>query len=208
MQAVAFDLLFKESLKQALAINLPYSTPERTPLDQSSFHKAAVLILFGARKDGGPEILLTLRTEHVETHKNQVAFPGGKVDQEDHSAKAAALRETQEEVGIAGGEIEVLGNLPEMLTVTSFQVTPIVALLKGTIDSYTLKPNPQEIAEVFWVPLSTLKAPGCYRQEFVGWQGKEYPIHVYQVGKYRIWGATAEMLRNLLERFACVYYPL
>ncbi|MGK5087659.1 CoA pyrophosphatase [Bdellovibrionota bacterium FG-2] len=188
---------FKHKLRSSLELVLPY--PERPQMEGGT--PAAVLVLFGL--GGEAQILITRRAESVETHKGQMAFPGGKCEQNEIGAPGeiyAALRETHEEVGIAPSQVEILGILPKLWTITGFWVTPVVGVLTVPIQEIVLTPSRAEIADVFWVPLSKLQARDTYRKEFVSVGSIRYPTHVFQVGEHRIWGATGSMLRNILDR--------
>jgi len=142
-------------------------------------------------------LLLTQRAAHLSTHSGQIAFPGGKVDASDADAVAAALRETEEETGLAASHIEVLGTLPEYITGTQFFITPVVALVQP---GFALRPNPHEVDEVFEVPLDHLMDPTNHHQHAHEWQGVVrhwYSMPYQDAGRERfIWGATAGMLRN------------
>lgn len=190
---------FEDKLKSALALDLPY--PERMPLLEGT--PASVLALFGySRERGGtPELLMTQRTETVEKHKGQMAFPGGMAEKNE-SPEQTALRETEEETGVSALKVGVLGRLPSLWTPSGFSITPIVGLLKSDIEDVYLVKNEPEIAEMFWIPLTVLTDPATYRKEFVERNGIRYATHVYQVGPYRIWGATGAMIKNLLDRLA------
>lgn len=156
---------------------------------------AAVLLPIVLRPE--PTVLLTLRTQHLSTHSGQIAFPGGRVDDADADAVAAALRETQEEIGLAADFVEVLGQLPVYVTGSSFHVTPVVALISSDM---VLRPNPFEVADVFEVPLAYLMNPAHHRHHQATWQGvqREWLSMPYQDAATErfIWGATAGMLRN------------
>lgn len=158
---------------------------------------AAVLVPL-VQREGGLNLLLTRRTDHLRDHAGQISFPGGRVEPEDDGPVATALRETEEEIGLSRGHIDVIGQLPVYATVTAFQVTPVVALVEP---GFTLTLDAFEVAEAFEVPLAFLMNPAHHRHhrfEFAGaerrflsmpWQGPER--------EYFIWGATAAMLRNL-----------
>lgn len=193
-------------LEAALKLELTY--PERAasrrPVAPSAEGRerepAAVLLLFAEDQEGGePALLYTKRSERVATHQGQMAFPGGKVE-DGETLEAAALRETFEEVGIDPSWVRVVGPLPELVTVTGFVVTPFVGVLSRPVDQVTLQPSAQEIDAVVWAPLSLLEAPGTYRLESLAFGGARYPIHVFEVEGYRIWGATGSMTKNLLDR--------
>jgi 8-oxo-dGTP pyrophosphatase MutT (NUDIX family) len=176
----------------------PVWTPEvlreKKFMDRAPAH-AAVLLPVVMRER--PTLLLTQRTAHLSTHSGQIALPGGKQDEGDVDAVAAALRETQEEIGLAPEAIEVLGALPIYVTGTAFIVTPVVGLVQPGFD---LQPNPFEVDDVFEVPLDFLMDPANHRRHVVEWGGvsREWYSMPYQDGVHErfIWGATAGMLRN------------
>lgn len=142
-------------------------------------------------------LLLTQRTTHLSTHSGQVALPGGRVDDEDADAVAAALREANEEVGLRPEFIEVLGTLPTYTTGTAFVITPVVALVRP---GFVLTPNPYEVADAFEVPLDFLMNPAHHRRHVADWEGARrewFSMPYDDAGRERyIWGATAGMLRN------------
>jgi 8-oxo-dGTP pyrophosphatase MutT (NUDIX family) len=192
---------FESELRQALSLELPYA--ERPPRQTGTL--ASVLLLFG-EKEGQLSLLLTKRGEAVGTHQGQMAFPGGVCEPEECAVPegriVTALRETEEEVGIAREYVRVLGCLPGLWTVTDFWVTPVVGVLDIPVEQAPLRINPDEIAEAAWIPLEVLKNPGTYRRESRKFGAVLYPIHVFQVGEFCIWGATGSMIRNLLDRLA------
>ena len=142
-------------------------------------------------------VLLTQRTAHLSDHAGQISFPGGRAEPEDADEVATALREAQEEIGLAPDSVEVLGRLPTYTTGTGFIVTPVVALVPP---DQPLAPDPNEVAEVFEVPLSFLMDPANHRRHVFEHQGvrREF-LSMPWAGprEYFIWGATAGMLRNL-----------
>lgn len=154
---------------------------------------AAVLIGVVARP-AGAAVILTERTAHLRSHSGQVAFPGGKIDATDASPAAAALREAEEEIGLAASFIEPLGYLDPYSTGTGYRIVPVVALVSP---GFTLQPNPGEVADVFEVPLSFLLEPRNYVRHTRAWQGRERAYYAVPYNERYIWGATAGMIRNL-----------
>ena len=157
---------------------------------------AAVLFPIVLR-DSGATVLLTQRTAHLRDHAGQISFPGGRVEDEDLSPSHTALRETEEEIGLAREHIEILGFLPEYRTGTGFRVTPVVALVTPPFD---LKPDPFEVAEVFEVPLAFLLDPDNHKPHSMHYRGALRHFYAMPYGDYFIWGATAGMIRSLTHR--------
>ena len=142
-------------------------------------------------------ILLTLRTEHLSQHAGQVSFPGGRMEPGDADAVATALRETREEVGIETGLLQPFGYLDSLETVTGFSVTPVVAWLDP---AYRANPDPHEVAQVFEVPLEFFLEPKNLRRVRMEYRGRTREVVEFAREGPRIWGATAMMLQNLVER--------
>lgn len=146
---------------------------------------------------GVPRLILTKRSSALKHHPGQIAFPGGKQDKGDADVTATALREAQEEIGLPQELPEILGHLPTHETVTSFTVTPVVAVLRETFQSV---PEPGEVAEVFSVPLAHVLNPANYIVESRRWRGQRRYYFTVPFGPYYIWGATARILRGLAAR--------
>ncbi len=160
--------------------------------------RAAVLLLL-LDKQGETHVVLTKRTDRVAYHKSQISLPGGTVQDSDPSLLHTALRETQEELGIAPEQIEILGQLSVVDTVsTNFDVTPFVGRL---ISPPSYEPNPMEVAEVLEVPLSALRDPHNSWEEDKMYPGKGMRRgYFFRYGDHIIWGATARMLKEYLEK--------
>lgn len=147
----------------------------------------------------GERLILTKRASHLAHHPGQIAFPGGKVDASDASHEAAALREAEEEIGLPRGGVEVLGRLARHETVTGYDVTPVLGLVK---DAFEARPEAGEVDEVFTVPLAHVLNPANYSIERRLWRGEWRRFYTVPYGPHYIWGATARILRGLAERMA------
>ncbi|WP_448578431.1 CoA pyrophosphatase [Thermaurantiacus sp.] len=156
---------------------------------------AAVLVPVIQRP--APTLLLTQRTAHLRSHPGQVAFPGGRVDRDDLDVVAAALREAEEEVGLARGLVDVIGLSDPYLTGTGYAVTPVVGLVPSDV---RLLPNREEVADLFEVPLDFALDPANHVLREAEWQGRQRQFYVITWQDRTIWGATAGMLVNLAAR--------
>ncbi|GAB4195979.1 MAG: hypothetical protein OHK0024_35660 [Thalassobaculales bacterium] len=157
--------------------------------------RAAVLVPI-VQRAAEPTIILTRRTDHLAHHPGQISFPGGRIEPEDPTPEAAALRETQEEIGLGPDNVEVLGRLDTYETRTGFTITPVVGLVRPT---FSLSLDPVEVAEAFEVPLSFVLDPANHQRHSRTWQGMARSFWVLPYLNYYIWGATAGMLVNLSE---------
>ena len=164
--------------------------------------EASVLVPLVIR-EGGLQVLLTRRTDHLRDHAGQISFPGGRAEAHDADAVATALRETEEEVGLGRSHIEVIGQLPHYTTVTSYRVTPVVGLVQP---GFQLSLDANEVAEAFEVPLDFLMTPAHHQRRAFEADGQQRQFLAMpwtglaadgQPRDYFIWGATAAMLRNL-----------
>ncbi len=156
---------------------------------------AAVLIPLIERTDE-LQVLLTRRTEHLHDHPGQISFPGGRVEATDAGPAATALRETQEEIGLKPGQVELAGYLPPHAVVTGFAITPVVGFVPGDIE---LKLDGFEVAEAFEVPLAFFLDPGNRQQQERVVRGQCLQVAEFQFRQHRIWGATAQILDSLIK---------
>ncbi|MDY7538580.1 CoA pyrophosphatase [Undibacterium sp. RTI2.1] len=163
----------------------------------TSFKPASVLIPLVMR-DQGLTLLLTHRAAHLNDHAGQISFPGGRCEDSDGSVVETALREAEEEVGLHRKHVDVIGILPEYLTGTGYQVTPVVALIQPPFE---LKIDSSEVASLFEVPLSFLMDGQNYQRrafDLPNGQGQRV-FYAIPYQQHFIWGATAGMLRNLFH---------
>ena len=153
-------------------------------------------VLIGITNKRNPSILLTKRSVNLEQHSGQVAFPGGKVE-ENENVTEAALREANEEVGILNNEVEVYGYLDTYETGTGFRILPVVALIK---ENFTKEINEKEVSEIFEAPLDFLFDSSNHILKSGYWNGAVRQYYSIKYNDYNIWGATAGMLINLFDR--------
>ena len=156
---------------------------------------AAVLI--GIRDDREQRVVLTVRTDTLQQHAGQVAFPGGRVEPDDLDVVATALRESEEEIGLDAGMVTPLGFLEAFETISGYSVTPVVARIAANA---VLKPDPGEVAEVFEVPFAFFMEPANLRRYTMDFRGHRRDMVEFLHAGYRIWGVTAAILYNLLKR--------
>lgn len=176
-----------------------YSPITQTP--EPSPPPAGVLLILHERP-AGPHVIFQKRTDSVRDHKGQISFPGGATDPGDASVLNTALRETEEEIGVDPSDIEVLGQLDDMVTVSNFLVTPFV----GWLDRfpYEWHFSDHEVAYLLEVPLDHLRDPRNLIPDRRVINGREYEFQSYQFGNDLIWGATARMLGNFLDILAAL----
>jgi len=172
---------------------LPQDLRERLP----KLRRAAVLVPIVQRPEG-LTVLLTQRTAHLNNHAGQISFPGGSAEELDSSSIETALRETEEEIGLARRHLEVIGVLPEHITASSYLVTPVVGLVTPPFE---LIAESNEVAEIFEVPLAFLmNGMNHQRMSFELPEGAgRRSFYAMPYERFFIWGATAGMLRNLFH---------
>jgi 8-oxo-dGTP pyrophosphatase MutT (NUDIX family) len=196
--------LTPEALRQRFAAVQDWQAHIRgdAGFESGGLSPASVLVPLVLRP-GGMRVLLTQRTHHLRDHAGQISFPGGRVEHHDADAVATALREAEEEVGLPRNAVDVIGRLPDYVTVTNYVVTPVVALVRPPL---ALQLDSFEVAEAFEVPLSYLMTPAHHQRHEVELQGRRrqfLSMPWEDAGgegaprRYFIWGATAAMLRNL-----------
>jgi 8-oxo-dGTP pyrophosphatase MutT (NUDIX family) len=164
----------------------------------TALRPAAVLVPLVDHPDG-MSVLLTQRTAHLSAHAGQISFPGGRIEEDDPDAVAAALRETEEEVGLPRERVSVIGRLDTYITGTGFEITPIVGIVAPP---FPISIDPFEVAEAFEVPLAFILDRRNHQriERDVGAHSRSYFVLPYD-GR-NIWGATAGILVNLAEVLA------
>jgi 8-oxo-dGTP pyrophosphatase MutT (NUDIX family) len=177
-------------------LNLPPKTP-------GNLRPAAVLVPLVERAEG-LSVLLTQRTDHLHDHAGQISFPGGRVEPQDKGVVDAALRETEEEIGLGGKFIDVVGYLDDYETVTGYIITPVVAFVTP---GFSLVIDNFEVADAFEVPLDFLLNPENHQIHMRMRRGLKRRYYVFEYQNRYIWGATAGMLMNLYRRIAALSEP-
>jgi len=174
-----------EALSSALAAH--------EPLRASGGASAAVLVPV-LTTTAGLQLLFTKRPETLRSHPGQVSFPGGRIDPEDASPRAAALRETHEELGIAASQITIIGELDDLITGTGFTIRPFVGVLTPPA---VLIPSPVEVEEAFFFSLDALAADTAWRNIDLTRDGHAFRVWFFDGAPHTIWGATGAMTRQL-----------
>jgi len=188
----------RESLQRRIAIATACQAEQNLEAkDDARLVPAAVLIPLIEREEG-MHILLTRRTDTLRSHPGQISFPGGRIEPDDPSIEAAALRESQEEIGLPPNQVEILGRLGCWRIRTGYIIYPVIGMIELPV---VLKPDPSEVAEIFEVPLSFLLNPKNHKPHIVEYDGQRHEFVAMPYGEYYIWGATAGMLHSL-------YHPL
>lgn len=155
---------------------------------------AAVLVPFYPEPHG-LSLIFTKRTNHLDHHKGQISFPGGRQDPGDRDATATALRETYEEIGVRPDHVEIWGRLNQDVTVTGFSLAPVVGIIPYP---YDFKLHTFEVERLIIAPLAHLMDPDNSGEEMYPWQGKNYKTYKYYFKDDVIWGATARIVHKLI----------
>jgi 8-oxo-dGTP pyrophosphatase MutT (NUDIX family) len=186
--------LTRERISERLARPAPLPGPHdlhQVELDEGTRVTEAAVLVPLVNRAGRVRVLFTQRTPHLEDHASQISFPGGRVETEDAGREETALRETEEEIGLARARVTVLGRLPNYEIPSGFRVAPVVGWIEPP---FTLKPDPFEVAEVFEAPLEHFLDVNNYQRRDFHFRGRHrHYVAVPYEGRY-IWGATAGML--------------
>lgn len=180
---------------------VPWNLDELEGLLGPGEQRQAAVLVGVVPRDTAPTVLLTRRNDRLRHHAGQVSFPGGRIEAEDASPAAAALREANEEVGLLPTQAGLLGYLDPLVTITGFRVVPVLAMLEP---GFVPAPDPSEVAEAFEVPLDLLLDPDRLERIELQFGGRPRSVLQYRYERQRIWGVTASILFNLRERLALV----
>jgi 8-oxo-dGTP pyrophosphatase MutT (NUDIX family) len=165
-------------------------------LDLPGLKRAAVLVPIQQTPDDD-HLVLTQRAELLNSHGGQIAFPGGRIDPRDSDPLAAALRESEEEIGLQPADVRVLGELDQVTAASDYLITPFVGVVPHP---YDFRLNEAEARAVFSVPVSALLQTGCFKVEpRLSPPNRPYPIYHFYCQGWDIWGATARIILQLLE---------
>jgi 8-oxo-dGTP pyrophosphatase MutT (NUDIX family) len=165
-------------------------------MPRTGLRDAAVLVPVVDRPEQAT-VIMTKRAETLRSHTGQVAFPGGRIDPDDPSPELAALREAREEIGLSADFVEILGRMPDYVTGSGYRIVPVLGLVRP---GFALTVNPDEVDEVFEVPLGFLMDPANHQRGSRVWGEKEWFFYDMAYDRRRIWGVTAGIVRTLYER--------
>lgn len=188
---------WRQRLQSALDPALSIEIEDERHFAVDTHRAAAVLIPITNRAE--PGVILTQRPTWLRSHAGQVAFPGGKVDDSDENAIAAALREAHEELNIPPATVEVIGVADTYFSGSGYSIAPVVGIIPPDL---VLQPNPEEVDAFFEVPLAFLLDPANSVKKEAAWNGQQRNYYDMQWGERRIWGVTAGIIANLVRRMA------
>jgi 8-oxo-dGTP pyrophosphatase MutT (NUDIX family) len=188
---------WRHRLQAALDPALSIEIEDERHFAVDTHRAAAVLIPITDRAE--PGVILTQRPTWLRSHAGQVAFPGGKVDESDESAIAAALREAHEELNIPPTIVDVIGVADIYFSGSGYSIAPVIGFIPADL---IMRPNPQEVEDYFEVPLAFLLDPANSVRKEAAWNGQQRSYYDMQWGERRIWGVTAGIIANLVRRLA------
>ncbi|MBN2243457.1 MAG: CoA pyrophosphatase [Acidobacteria bacterium] len=183
---------YKMEIKEHIRNCLATLTPRKV---QDGYKREAAVLMPIFKAGAEYRMLLTRRTEEVETHKGQISFPGG-MREEKETLLETALRETFEEIGIGDGRIEPLGRFHDYVSITKYRVTPFVGFVRTPFET---KRQVAEVAEILHVPFSVFLDPTKLRVEWNRHPGREPDVYFYSFGNHEIWGLTARIIKDFFE---------
>ncbi len=186
----------RERLRDAMTEQAPWlvAGDEARPLEVTSRPTPAGVLIALLERPAGPTIVLTTRAAHLNAHAGQISLPGGRMEIDDISAVATALRESDEEIGLAPERVDVVGSLGAYDTVTGFRIYPVIGWVAEPPTAW--RPDPAEVADVFEVPLAFVLEPANHRRDSYLRNGERRHFFVLPYQNRYIWGATAGILVN------------
>lgn len=191
---------YLQTTPASVAENIDHPDPDVNRLSEAErrrLRQASVLLaITRATQEQESSLVLTLRSEKLNSHAGQVSLPGGSRDPGDTSSIETALRESEEEIGLLRQDVEVIGQLGNMALPSGFYITPVVGLIDAGLD---FVPCPIEVAEIFQAPLELILNPNSYQKSTMTYKRRATRIVEIQYGKFRIWGATAAILYHLAK---------
>ncbi len=192
----------RERLRDGLAVDPPWYVDgdEARSLPPSGHLSPAAVLVALLDRSAGTSLVLTQRAAHLNAHAGQVSLPGGRMEVDDVSAVATALRESDEEIGLEPGRVEVLGSLRAYDTITGFRIYPIVGWVADPPAAW--RPDPAEVADVFEVPLDVVRDPANHLRDSYLRNGERRHFFVLPYENRYIWGATAGILVNFARTLA------
>ncbi|MGI9250564.1 MAG: CoA pyrophosphatase [Pseudohongiellaceae bacterium] len=197
---IKLQRLFSAASHHSVPIRQPDKAVESAAQSVATLREAAVLIPIIRPANNQPsEIVLTVRSDKMKRHAGQVSLPGGTADEQDKDAAATALREAEEEIGLAQQQVEVIGVLGQLAMPSGFRITPVVGLIDA---EQNLVPCPIEVADIFNIPLELALDVNAYEVGTIDHGGQARKILELQSGNRRIWGATAAILHHLAQQVA------
>ncbi|MHA1265481.1 MAG: NUDIX hydrolase [Candidatus Helarchaeota archaeon] len=180
-------------LKELIVQKLEFHDP--IALDPPGFTHAAVLVPIISEGEI-LKFILTKRTQNLRHHKGEISFPGGQQSRSDGDLIRTALRETEEEIGLKEEQIEVLGRIDDLLTITKYVISPFIGIIREEVELYS---NETEVAEILKVPLELFLDKTKFKEKYWENQGIKYPLYYYYWRNYEIWGATAYIINQFME---------
>lgn len=163
---------------------------------QARRYKYSAVLLLLYERNQEPHILLTKRTDNLKKHRGEISCPGGSMEPEDETLLDTALRETEEEISIPRNQIEILGELEDMFTLSRYIITPFVGFTQYPFD---IKVSNDEVEYVIEVPLNVFLTKDLFSENYHEFQGKKFPIYYYTFNEHVIWGATAYMINQFIQ---------
>lgn len=157
-------------------------------------HSAVLMPIFSENQE--LKFILTKRTESLKRHRGEISFPGGRKDKRDKSLEETALRETDEEIGVAREKIKIIGRLDDLFTITRYIITPFIGVITEKVKCI---PNGTEVAELLYIPFEVFLHKEKFAERNIPQNGTNFPVYYYYWNNYEIWGASAHIINQFME---------